>query len=147
MFISSYSTFVNANLNNKITKKEDSSSTNKAFEKHLQKNTFTNFNLQKNTPVNYISQYKTLSTKEKINDQLRQNVLQTNLKKLSTINAQTIAPSAYSANTKMFSLMIKYPNAPKQLENTQLKTLKEPMQRVNMVNTYLENDKYYQITA
>ena len=148
MFISSYNTYLSTNTNNKTLKNERDFSDSKLFEKTLAKSTNANTsNLTQTNNVNYILKNKILSTKERINSQLKQESSLSNMSKFSTVNSQIKAPIAYAANSSMFSLMIKYPKTAKQIEDNSAKVLKEPMLRAKMINTYTDNDKYYRLTA
>jgi len=149
MFVSTYSTYLNTNSVNKTSKNGEtsSSSSSKLFENSLKHSQTSPARLLQSTPITYISHNKTLGTKERINQQLQQNSYETDLKKLTTIKSQMQAPSAYAANTKMFSLIIKHPNTPKQVDNSPFKELKENVQRAKFVNTYAANEKYYELTA
>lgn len=150
MFVSTYSTYLNTGSVNKTSKEKDSSessNSSKLFEHALKGTQVPSAKLLQNSPISYISHNKIMSTKERINQQLQQNSYESDLKKLTTIKSQTQAPSAYAANSKMFSLVIKNPKMAKQVENNPLKELKEDTQRAKMIDTYTQNDKYYQLTA
>ncbi|MCW8837741.1 MAG: hypothetical protein OQJ77_05465 [Thiovulaceae bacterium] len=147
MFVSSYNTYLSTHTDNKTTKNKQNYSTSKLFEINLNKNEVSNPNTTLSSPINYISKYKTLSVKERINSQLKQETAQSNMSKFSSVNSQIKAPMAYAANSTMFSLMIKYPKTAKQIEDNSDRVLKEPTLRTKMIDTYMANDKYYQLTA
>lgn len=148
MFVSSYSTYINTNTNNnKRAQDRVESSSSKLFEQSLNKSELNNSRSTQSTPINYISHNKILSTKERIYNQLEQKSYQSNINKFTSVSSQLNAPSAYASNSKMFSLVIKHPTTPKLTDNSSLKDLKEPMVRSEMINAYVTNDKYYQLTA
>lgn len=153
MFVSSYSTFIHTNTTDKTAK------TNASKEPYLDKS----FNVKGlsssqnltnslvNTPVNYLSNYKSLNTKAQIQQQAEQNNQTT---KFAIMNSQIKASSAYTANSIMFSLMPK--SQPALKHNTQnidqnlpqeIKDIKESFLKIKMVDTYISNNNYYQITA
>lgn len=156
MFVSSYSTYLHTNTTDKNTKKIDSSesSSDKSFSlKGLHSSQNTTKPLV-NTPVNYQSNHQSLRTKAKIQQQVEQNTQNTQTTKFSTISSQIKASSAYIANSTMFSLMPK--NQPSIKQSTQdinqnlpqeVKDIKESFLKVKMVNIYISNNNYYQITA
>ena len=149
MFIASYNTYLNTDSINKTIKERESysSKSSKLFENSLAKHEISTPTSLNNGAINYISLNKILSTKERINEQLKHGSYETDLQKISTITSKMQAPAAYVANTKMFSLMIKHPNPSKHVDSNPLKDVEEPYIRSKMVNTYMENDKYYRITA
>lgn len=156
MFVSTYSTYLNTNSVNKAAKERDNSSYSKSYklyENALNKSESKPSSILQNTPVNYISHNKILSTKERFNEQLKQNSYEANIQKFTNINSKIHAPASYSENSKMFSLTLKEQLTLKSKEPIDkelpkdIQKLKESNLRVAMVNTYLENDRYYQITA
>ncbi|WP_373069350.1 hypothetical protein [Sulfurimonas sp.] len=156
MFVSTYSTYLNANSVNKSAKERElnsSSSSSKLFENALKTSTLSSNKPLVNIPVNYISHNKIMSTKERLNEQLKQNSIEANIQKFTNINSKIHAPSSYADNTKMFSLMLKEQQTLKGKDPInkdlpkEIQELKESNLRTTMVNTYLENDKYYRITA
>ena len=156
MFVSTYSTYLNTNSVNKTTKEKDTLLPSKPFslfESENIKSTLPSSNLLKNSMVNYLSHNKILSTKQRIYQQLEQNSTEANIKKLTNISSKINAPATYAENTKMFPLTLreqltlkgKEPvdkNLPKDLQE-----LKKSNLKLEMVNTYIANDKYYQLTA
>ena len=156
MFVSTYSTYLNANSVNKNMKGRDSSSyptSYKLYENSFNKSEAKPSGISQTAPVNYISYNKVISTKERFNEQLKQNSYETNIQKFTNINSKMHAPASYAENTKMFSLGLKEQLTLKEKEPINkdlpedIQELKESNLRATMVNTYLENDKYYQITA
>ncbi len=153
MFVSSYSTFIHTNTTDKTAK------TNTSKEPYLGKSFSvkdlnSSQNLTKslvNTPVDYLSNYKSLNTKAQIQQQVEQN---NQTAKFAMMNSQIKASSAYTANSTMFSLMPK--SQPTIKHNTQninqnlpqeIKDIKESFLKIKMVDTYISNNNYYQITA
>ena len=153
LFVSSYSTYLHANTTDKTTKDKESKgqSSDKLFDIKSLKN--ANKPLA-NTPINHLTDYKALKTKAQIQQQVEQNTQNNQTSKFITMNSQVKASSAYTANSTMFSLMPK--NQPTLKHNTQkinqnlpqeIKDLKESFLKIKMVNTYISNNSYYQITA
>jgi hypothetical protein len=156
MFVSTYSTYLNANSVNKATRDADNSAStkpSKLFENSLANSELPSKKLLQNGPVNYLSYNKVSSTKERINEQLKQNSYESSIKKFTDVSSQMKAPSAYAANTKMFSLMLKEQQTLKGAEPInkelpkEIQALKESNLRLKMISTYMQNDRYYQITA
>jgi hypothetical protein len=154
MFVSSYTTYVDTNSVKRVQndKQESSKSTKESFSSKLLQNTLGK-PTQTKTEVapNYISDYKALSTKQQLSqqEQAQSNVVG----KFNKVNAQGNAQVAYTENSKMFSLLAKpkasldmTPKIDKDLPKEALKN-KESIMRTQMVNTYISNDNYYQITA
>ena len=152
MFVSSYSTYINANAVDASTrnKRVDKPSADSLFNSKLFKKPSADRPLTK-FPIDYISKNKVLNTKAHIQQHLEQN---SQITKFTTISSQIKASSAYTANSTMFSLMIKHqpalkPNALNTNQNLpqEIKDIKESLLRNKMLNTYISNDNYYQITA
>jgi len=151
MFVSSYSTYISTNTSDKTDKYRAQSSKNdlNSFSKELSKSPILKSHINQTMPIDYISNYKSFNNQQKL-QQLVKSQDELNLKNISTMNNAKVA---YEDNSKMFSL-IKKPMAslsqtynidkklPKEIQDIQEKSL-----RLVMVNTYLSNDKYYQVTA
>jgi len=152
MFVSSYSTYIDTNRLQKSqeTQKEERKTDSSAFSKQFSVNPAKLPKSTGNLPVNYISNYKVLNNQQKLQQDTQQNMQKL---KFSKIKAFDSAKNAYSDNTKIFSLLIK-PSAT--LDQTpridkkmppKAQEAKEVIMKHEMVNTYLENDNYYRITA
>lgn len=151
MFVSSYSTYVNTNNTQKVQNQKDESqkSSKISFDSKLIQNTVLESTNNKNFPIDYISNYKAFSNKQKLENEFENKTKDKYTKNKAIKSAQ----SAYADNSKMFSFLIE----PKMTQNqtpkidtnlpNNLFQLEEQNIRHKMVNTYLENDKYYQITA
>jgi len=169
MFVSSYNTYISTVATNKHTRekevdsKSSTSQSSKVFE--IPK---TELQALSNLPVDYILKSKTFNNKLELKRQefelanpQKQDSPQTQVKNNSQITSflskeflftKTIlsAKKAYEDNSKTFSL-IKVPG------NTQDQTPKidtrlpideqELQMRHTMVNTYIDNDRYYKVTA
>jgi len=146
MFVSSYSTYIDATANKKVENKKSqvSSKPSEHFSsKLLQTTPQSEVILSKKLPLNYISNYKSLYNRQ----QLQEKDLQTNPAKIkfSKLSSITNAQASYSENSKMFSLFIKPKTT---LDQTpKVEKNQESVMRAKMVNTYIANDKYYNITA
>ncbi len=154
MFVSTYSTYLNTNSVNKTTKEKDTSIPSKPFSlNEALKSGLSDSSLIQDTPVNYLSYNKIISTKQRIYQQLEQNSAEKNIEKFTSINSKLHAPTTYTENTKMFSLMLKEQQTLKSKEPInkdlpkEIQELKESNLRATMVNTYIANDKYYRVTA
>lgn len=152
MFVSTYNTYVGTDTSNKTNgyKSNGSSKENRdSFGDELSKFTIVKAHTDKNLPIDYISNYKSFNNQQKLQEQL-QNRDGFELKKLNIINN---AKAAYEENTKMFSQLKKptftLSHTPKIDEKLprDVKEAKEKTLRHLMVNTYLANDKYFQVTA
>lgn len=151
MFVSSYNTYVSTDTSNKTNgyKSGESRERRDFFGDELSKFTVVKSHTDKNLPIDYISNYKSFNNQQKLQEQL-QNKDGFELKKLNIINN---AKAAYEENTKMFSQLkkptITLSHTPKIDEKLprDVKEAKEKTLRHLMVNTYLANDKYFQVTA
>ena len=164
MFVSSFSTYITSTSTDRTNK---SSVVNKEaksalFASKLSKNLNPSTLLKPTIPTNYISEGQTQHNKQMI--ELDQKSIQnekkdgfksaSNITKLFSSNATLqSAKVAYSTNSTMFSLLKKPTatlNQTPKIDNAlplDIQEIKENNMRNLMVNTYLANDKYYQITA
>ena len=152
MFVSAYSTYVSTNtdkLNNK-SKVDAQKIDTKSFSKLLSKSPTLLAYDTKNIPINYISNYKSFANKQKLLGTETKSKDEDKFKKMSD---KTNAKTSYETNSHMFSL-VSIPKKPinqiaKTSENypQNIQDIKEQNTRHKMVNTYLSNDKYYQVTA
>lgn len=142
MFVSSYNTYIDTGTT-KRAQDERSESLKKpssTFESKLLATNSSEVLLDKKLPLNYISNYKALNNRQKLEHQeLTQNPAKM---KFSKLTAMSSASSAYAENTKMFSLIQK----PKQTIN-QTPKLDSNLPKVQMINAYISNDNYHRITA
>ena len=156
MFVSSYSTYIQANTSDKAArqgvKRVDGES--KSFKSSLEESISTANFESSNLPIDYISKNKVLNNKQLLENQNSlENTTKSLTDKFGLQNSLVGAKGAYESNSKMFSLFQK-PHAtldqtPK-IENTlpkEPKDIKELNMRYKMVNTYVANDNYYKITA
>jgi len=144
MFVSAYSTYVSTNadkLNNK-PKVDTQKIDGKSFTNLLAKSPTLLAYDTKNIPINYISNYKSFANKQKLLDTETKSKDEVKFKKMNDV---VKAKDSYESNTYMFSL-ISIPKTPlnqvSKINDVNLENVKH-----KMVNTYLANDKYYQITA
>jgi len=151
MFVSSYNTYVSANNPDRITeqKVDKAKSSKNSFESKLEQSSILESKNTKNLPITYISNYKAFSNKQKLQEQFKN---QDGIK-YNKINSMKNAQTAYKDNSTTFSLLLKpkvtqsqTPKINKKLPSEFQKAQEQTM-RHTMVNTYLANDKYYQITA
>ena len=144
MFVSAYSTYVSTNTNDKLNKPkfDEQKVQDKPFSKILVSAPALLAYDTKNIPINYISNYKSFNNKQKLLDSEIKSKDEVKFKKMSDVkNAKT----SYESNSHMFSLM----SVPKEPINNipRINEVNLDNMKHKMVNTYLENDKYYQLTA
>ncbi len=151
MFVSSYNTFIQTNTSqsNQRERVEKSKPSNNTFASKLLQNEVLESKNTKNIPISYISNYKAFSNKQKLEDTFED----INKEKYTQINSINSAKVAYADNSKIFSLFLE-PKATQhqtpQIDDklsSNLQELQKTNMRHKMVNTYIANDKYYQITA
>lgn len=148
MFISTYNTYINTDTSEKLHKASVSKYKDKseAFAPELLVDKVSTPNTSKSLPVDYVSNYKFIYNQQE--QTKNQDVI-----KFKKIKDMSVAKTAYEDNSAVFSL-IKKPTvtfsepvkSTKELPQN-IQELKEHNLRNVMVNTYLANDKYYQITA
>ncbi|ABB44837.1 hypothetical protein Suden_1560 [Sulfurimonas denitrificans DSM 1251] len=151
MFVSSFNTYVHTtNINkNGDFKKGDDKEKSESFSKSLSDLNIVKPYIDKNLPINYVSNYKSFHNHQKLQEQLTSQS-EYKLKQLSTLNNAKVA---YDENSKMFSLAkkpsISLSQTPTIDENLPPKEqkAKEKSLRHSMINTYISNDNYYRITA
>ncbi len=151
MFVSLYSTYVNTSNPNKNSdlKNSDSKNNDNSFKDSFLDTKTPNSYSNKNLPINYISNYKVFHNQQKLQEHST-NQNEFTLKQLNTLKSAKIA---YEENTKMFSIVKKpspalsyLPKIDEKL-SPEIKEAKEKNLRYAMVNTYMENDKYYRIAS
>jgi len=154
MFVSSYSTYINPNSTEKISreKNEEYKKSSSSFSEKLASKPVEAFSETSLFPINYVSNYKVLNNQQKLQESY-QNTKNSEKLKFSKFNKLSNAKSAYSENTKLFSLHVK-PNitldqTPKIDKNSPKnhQEAKEQAIRHTMINTYIANENYYKITA
>lgn len=155
MFVSSYNTYIHTNTTDKSSKNKEEKTTSfeSSFSSKLLKKTATDKILTK-VPVDFVANNRAHNTKTQIQQQIEKTTKNNPITKFITMSSQMKAPSAYAANTTMFSLMINNQQTLKQ-DNKRIdqnlpqdvKEIKESFLRNKMVNTYIANNNYYQITA
>ena len=153
MFVSSYSTYINPTANKRVSneKIDAEKKSSESFSSKLLQKPQQSIALGKELPLSYISNYKSLHTKQQLT---QQSMAESSEKmKFSKVSAQGNAKVAYEENAKMFSFLIKpkqtlsqTPQLNKKLPQEALKS-QEAILRQNMINTYTANDNYFQITA
>lgn len=164
MFVSSYNTYINTNSSQKSNKSEldNKQESGKLFSTKLTQNIESKSLIYSNKPVNYIKDSNAQYNKELIRsaqEQMKNNLESDFKKATSSIEkysaTQTVAnaKAAYVQNSSLFAFLRK-PQAtldqtPK-VDTTATQNLQDMSEkniRYTMINTYIENDKYYQITA
>jgi hypothetical protein len=151
MFVSSYNTYISTNSSDKSNHRDlgNGKGDAKSFSLELSKNPILKSYISKNLPIDYVSNYKSFNTQQKLQEQIKSQG-EINFQHIKVMNS---AKSAYEENSKMFSLLkkptITFSKTDKIDERLpkNIQELKEEDLRHTMVNTYIANDKYYQITA
>ncbi len=164
MFVSSYNTYISTNSSQKTANSSESKTQNnsKLFSSKLATTSTKALLSTSNQPINYISTTNTQYNKELIRSQQEhiKNTESDNFKKaslstqkFSATNNLNSAKIAYTENSSMFSFLRKpqssldqTPKISNELPKN-IQELKEKNIRHTMINTYMANDNYYQITA
>jgi len=149
MYVSSFSTFVHSSSTQKIHKQNtDTQSVKNSFNKEFNE-VSVNSKLQKQLPVNYISNYKVLNNQQKLQgDKNTQEFT-----KFSKISAKTNAKEKYEKEMTIFSFSSMPKVALQQTPTISTKlspeaqTISEQNLRNTMIDTYIANESYYQITS
>jgi len=153
MFVSSYNTYIDTSATQR-TQKEKNNSVKKPtepFALKLNQPLKEEITQTQKLPINYISKYKSLNTKQELQ---KQNLANDPAKmKFTKISSLASAQVAYGENSKLFSLLIKpkptlnqTPKLDKQLPEDAQKAQANTMKNV-MLNAYIANENYYRITA
>ena len=153
MFVSSYSTYIDTTATKRINneRKELEKKPSDSFSSKLLSSKPETLSNKPQLPLNYVSNYKSLYNRQRLDQQdLTQTVSKMKFSKISSLSSAQIA---YTANSKMFSLIAKpkialdqTPSIDKKLPK-EAQVEKESLLKINMVNAYIANDNYYQITA
>ena len=154
MFISSYNTYIDTSLTQRVQKERGEGVRKSAepFSLKLTQPAQTELLATKKLPIDYISKYKVLNNKQEME---KQNTANNTPAKMvfSKIYTLSSAQTAYGENAKMFSLLLKPKptlsqtpkldnSLPQDAQSAQVETMKKVM-----VNAYVANDNYYRITA
>jgi len=145
MFVSSYSTYVAPAVaqSNKSRKLDDENylRASRVSDKTLLQKQVT----QNKLPINFISNYKVLNNQQKLHEQeLHEQTTQFEKSKFTKVNVLNSAKVAYQEGATRFTFTQKAKVALGKGWNK----LPEPTTaKLNAVNTYLENDNYYRVTA
>jgi len=151
MFVSSFTTYTVPNItqktqsSNSVEKEKEYGSRFKDRLSFSQTNESQTELIQQNKlPLDYVSTPKSLQNQYKLQQQLKDGE-QTKYKKMQNI---TNAKSEYAQNSSIFPLILKpKPYVVKQHPQASTQELKNPTLKSQMINTYIENENYYKITA
>ncbi len=162
LFISTYNTYIQTDTSNRTQKQKTqkgSEDSKFSIDPKLLNNAQTNKTNYLNLPIDYTANSKTFNNKHKIELQEKQQqnkelTKSTDLiKKFTNYETLQNAKNTYEYNSKLFQFLKKpslplnqTPKIDKELPKS-IQELKEQNLRNTMVNTYIQNDKYYQITA
>lgn len=151
MFVSSYSTYINTNTTNKINQKhtDNKKDESKSFVTNLSQTQIQALYTHKNLPIDYVYSYKSFNNQQRLQESVKNP---DEIESQKTKNMKN-AKSAYEGDSKVFPLpkkpTVTFSNI-SFIENSSaqnIQELKNKNLRNTMVNTYIENDKYYKITA
>ncbi|MEA3330448.1 MAG: hypothetical protein U9Q29_01990 [Campylobacterota bacterium] len=141
MFVSSYNTYIHTNrLTNATNERvEKSKHVGSSFNSVLSQNEVLKSKSSENLPINYVSNYKAFNNKQKLQNPFQDK----NTTTYKTITTKENAKIAYEDSSKIFSLSQK----PSITLNQTPKIESELNVRHAMINTYIANERYYQVTA
>jgi len=149
MFISSYNTYIQTNTTDKTSRIKDTKETQ--AKNNFASEFLKNPTLQKvqttSTPINYQKNYKIFNNKQKLaqNIESKQGIINAN--KFNFTSSLTNAKIAYTANANMFSIVAKPKPSLSQTQDIKKDDSSSIYKKISAINTYISNDKYYQITA
>lgn len=150
MFVSSYSTFIhNININKTKptteTRFDEKQKSNFKIDLENQNAKVLTSKPDTNTPINYISNYKAFANKQKLQEDEKTFTSKKDTEKFSSINSLKNAKESYEVNSKMFP-RVRIPHIT--LSNVAQDDIQLPKAlQHTMVNTYINNEKYFKITA
>ena len=151
MFVSSYNTYISTNSTDRTQKSalSDSKRAERSFSSKLLDNPIVESKTIQNIPISYISNYKAFNNKQRLLQQFHNPEGE----RFAKINTLKNMKTAYAENTKMFSLIQPPGQTLNQIQKIDTKLpkniqeLKEENMRRTMINAYIENDRYFDITA
>lgn len=163
MFVSSYNTYIQTNASDRVTKqKEQTSKSDTPFSTKFIKQPKLEQVAVSTLPVDYVNRAKSFNNMLEMKRQ-EEDFKNTDSKNTSKsleltkefMSRKTLqnAKTAYEDNSEMFSIYKKPHHSLDQTPSMDttlpqnIQKLKEQNMRRTMVNTYMQNDKYYQITA
>ncbi|MBN2781839.1 MAG: hypothetical protein JXQ66_01200 [Campylobacterales bacterium] len=150
MFVSSYSTFIhNININKTRptteTKFDEKQKSNFKVNLEEHNSKVLTSKPDASTPINYISNYKAFANQQKLQNDEKLFSSKKDSEKFSSINSLKNAKESYEVNSRMFP-RVRIPHIT--LSNVMQDTIDLPKALQNtMVNTYIDNERYFQITA
>lgn len=144
MYVSLFSTYVQTDSSKKTSSPKSNYEQNSSYVKNTKKSPQTQLTLLKNLPIDYISKNEGFASRLKAQNYNKD--LEKSTKKYADSKTMQSAKSAYEYNSKISFISQK---AEITLNQTPLydSKLQETNVRLKMVNTYIQNDKYYQVTA
>lgn len=145
MFVSSYNTYIHTNTTAK-TKETTNPSDLKSFASKLLHTSQIAPSTTQNIPINYIDNSKVFHNRQKLQQNIESKQELKTVNKFNNFSAVKTAKVAYVDNSKMFSIVSK----PKPAISTQTISgheFSKQKAKFSAINTYLLNDRYYQITA
>ena len=163
MYVSSYNTYIQTDSSSRTQKQKDEKQqggSESSFSSKLLQNTKEdNAIRQLSLPIDYTKENNYFANRHKIQlqekNQQNQILLKADesTKKFSNYKTSQNATSAYESNSKLFSLLRKPKITLNQTPHTDerlpkdIQGLQESNLRNTMVNTYINNENYYKITA
>ena len=150
MFVSSYNTYIHTNTTDKTTKSKESASASgsKSFESKLLHTSQIAQTESKNTPINYLDGSKIFKNRQKLQQNIESKEELANVNKFNKFSSVKSAKVAYTNNSHIFSIVAK----PKPTLTTTSNMINgdefsKQKEKFSAINTYLQNDRYYRITA
>ncbi len=146
MYISSFNTFVNVDASHKISSKRTENSKDFSF-KNLQNSDEKVLSTPlKNPPINYTANNNSFASQFKLQESAEKTTQLT--KKYSDSKKLQNAKKAYESGSKISFLFQKEQSLAVAVAKPHyVSALQEKSTYAQMVNTYVQNEKYYQITA
>ena len=151
MFVSSYTTYINPSVSEKNTKER--------LEQN--KESFTNFNaktslfdadtskallsITKKLPLDYISEYKVMHNQQKLH--FEPKPLAEEKSKFTKMFTLQSAQEAYIQNSTLFVTSRKQGASLQMRHSEELEGAHKDVLKRKMINTYIQNDQYYKLTA
>jgi len=140
MFVSSYNTYILPRQTNTKKSTKESATAFSINPKLTVKPEIANQETFAKLPINFISDYKVLNNQQKLQHQTQQ-FSQNKFVKINTLKSAQVA---YKDNSSIYSFIQKPKIA---LVKPLVKLPDSASVKMKMVNTYIENDNYYKITA
>ncbi|MBN2815578.1 MAG: hypothetical protein JXQ67_02780 [Campylobacterales bacterium] len=159
MFVSSYTTYIQPQSSQKefSEKKVTQSDTKFPYAMQLKEGSsselFETYLLNQKLPISYLSKYKVLNNKQKLQESILKESPPKELESYHKQNTQQQAQTSYKENTMLFVPIQKVYKALESTEGINTKLSKDSydaqkaLLREKMLNTYRTNQNYYKLSA